>query len=123
MKTSNIVSESDIQLYLDYFKKLNDIQIQDEITIWEKKIQNDDYTHYEFLAFLKILDLLEINSNNDIQTIDVLSNTIDELKDLSDYTLDQYEGSEKQTKLLDNINKSLTECEMLYKYYNEKIIN
>jgi FtsZ-binding cell division protein ZapB len=123
MKTSSIVSESDIQLYLDYFKKLNDLQIQDEITLWENKIQDDDYTHYEFLAFLKILDLLEVKSNNDIQTIDVLSSTIEELKDLSDYTLDQYEGSEKQTKLLDNINKSLTECEMLYKYYNEKIIN
>lgn len=123
MKTSSIVSDPDIQLYLDYFKKLNDIEIQDEITLWENKIQNDDYTHYEFLAFLKILELLEINSNDDLQTIDVLSSTIDELKGLSDYTLDQYEGSDNQTKLLDNINKSLTECEMLYKYYNEKLIN
>ncbi len=123
MKTSSIICESDIHLYLDYFKKLNSKQVQDEISIWERKIQNDDYTHLEFLTFLKVLDLLEINSNNDIETIDVLGSTIEELKDLSDSTLDQYEGSENQTKLLDDINKSLTECEMLYKYYNEKIIN
>lgn len=121
---SNILSEKDIQLYLDYFKKLNDIEIQSEIDIWEKKIENDDYNHFEFLAFLKILDILEVSYNSsDIKTIDVLSNTIEELKGLSDYTLDQYQGTEKQTKLLDDINKSLTECEMLYKYYNEKIIN
>lgn len=123
MKTSNIVSESDIHLYLDYFKKLNEDQIQDEISLWENRMQNDDYTHYEFLTFLKVLELLEVDSINDIQTVDFLSNTIEELKDLSDCTLDKYEGSESQTKLLDDINKSLTECELLYKYYNEKIIN
>lgn len=123
MKTSSIVSESDIHLYLDYFKKLNENQIQDEISLWENKIQNDDYTHFEFLTFLKVLELLEVDSSNDIQTVDFLNSTIEELKDLSDCTLDQYEGEESQTKLLDDINKSLTECELLYKYYNEKIIN
>lgn len=123
MKTSRIVSESDIHLYLDYFKKLNEDQIQDEISLWENKIQNDDYTHFEFLTFLKVLELLEVDSSNDIQTVDFLNSTIEELKDLSDCTLDQYEGAESQTKLLDDINKSLTECELLYKYYNEKIIN
>ena len=119
-----IKEESDIICYIQMFKSLNQSDIKKELDDWEKLIENDSYNKYEFLTFMKILDIMEYNqTSNDTKTIDVLNNTIDELRFLTDYTLDGYQGTKGQISLLDNINKSLVECEMLYKYYNEKIVN
>lgn len=122
MKGYNISSEINIESYIEYFKALNSKEIEIELTTWEKKIQDNSYNKFEFLAFLKILDILDFNScSNDIQTIEVLNSSIEELSSLSDCTLDSYSGTKRQKELLDNINKSLSECEMLCKYYNDKI--
>ena len=118
----NINNETELSTYIMYFKSLDKKDLKYELDIWEDKIKKDSYNIYEFLTFLKILDILESNNTSNIETIKVLNETIEELETLTDHTLDKYIGSDKQKELLDNISKSINECELLLKHYNKRLI-
>ena len=121
-----ILSELDIDKYLEYFKNLNSKNKEVEINKLVERITKK-HNHYEFLLFLKIMDYIGIESEvDDLKTIDNLSDTIKELSGLSDFTLDNISSrgiTNRQRNLLDSIHKTIVECEILYRYYNEKIIN
>lgn len=119
----NINNEVEVSTYIMYFKSLDKKELKIELDIWENKIKKDTYNNYEFLTFLKILDILDNSNTNNTEIVDVLNNTIGELKELTDHTLDRYSGNTEQKDLLDNILKSIQECELLLNHYNKKIIN
>ena len=119
-----IKTEKDAELYFEYFKNINIDEQDVELSYWLDRIDNV-YNNFELLAFLKVLDYLEIDDNREsFQTIDVLSEGRKELESCLDSILDKYNPkSIKQKELLDKINESLSEYDALYKFYNEKIIN
>lgn len=120
----SIQNENDIKSYFNFFKSLNDNEISVEIEIWEDKIKRGLYNEHEFLTFTLIMDLLDMRViGEETETIKVLDKSIDELYVLTDFILDKYKGDDKEKYLLDNINRSINECEVLRKYYNKKITN
>lgn len=138
MKINEILTEQDTELYLEYFKNLTGDDFQIEIDEW-MSIMETQHTHVQFLTFLKVTDLLGYDkTRDDIKMVSLLQDSIQELSSLADYTLDTHNSQnirlvgkcriekpfgERQKKLLDDIFISIGECEMLYKYFNEKIIN
>ena len=131
---SKILSEDDINEYMAHFQKLNYIQREKELDIWEKKIQGD-HNNYELLTFLKILDYMNIDIiDSDIsEVIEVIDKSKKELTDMIDYILDTYNNyqltnkslriTDRQKSLLDKINNSISECDTINNHINEKIIN
>jgi hypothetical protein len=119
-----ITSEIDMESYLEYFKNLDSISKNKELELWEKKILGE-HNNYELLTFYGVLDYMGIDTSgpNDLNIIDTLCSSKNELNDLVDCILDKYDGHQRQNDLLDEINNTLKECDMLEKYYKEKIIN
>jgi len=138
MKINEIITEQDTDKYLEFFKTLKGNDFESELDMWNEVIQKK-HTHIQFLAFLKVTDELGYdNSSNNLEMKSVIEGSIKELSYLVDYTLDNYNSSneisinrgngpkefgDRKTKLLDSIFSTISECEILNKYYNEKIIN
>ena len=119
----SISSESEMNLYLEEFNKKKGKDYLEEIDLWTKKMEGSNYTHYDLLTFMKIMDNISPDDSDSLNQINFFSYQIEELSKLMDYLLDRYNDSPKYIEFIDKINNSLNECKSFYKYYNEKIIN
>lgn len=121
----NINSIEESNKYLDYFCNLPEIEKSKLIGVWIEKMDSNDHNNYELLTFFRITDSLGVDTtDNVIETIHFLNNSIDELSELLDYILDTYKpGNERQEGLLDQISSKIEECKYLSTFYKEKVIN
>ena len=126
----NIKTDQDMELYLEHFRQLDEEDREVELKDWEERMKGE-YSNFEFLTFLKVLDYLGIeNDNDDLFLISELDKTRKELEVIVDCILDgcktrkgEIHIHDSSKELMDQINQTLNECDSLYKYYNEKVIN
>ncbi len=112
-----------IDEYLDYFNKLPDSQKLSEIDFWVEKIKNESHNKYELMTFLKLSDIMGVDFDDKNETNQNISEIMSDLDNLSDYVLEHYEGTDRQKKLLDDINLTKEECQIMIQFLKEKIIN
>lgn len=128
MRINDIKTESDVNIYFDYFSKLREKEVEiEEVSTF---MNSNKYNNFQFLALLKISEV-----DGDAETISIINESKIELYNLINYILDKYtveksshirkmkKLSDREIKLLDEINYQLDGYDAILKYFNEKIIN
>ena len=131
MRINDIKTESDVNIYLDYFSSLKDKDKDNEIEEVSTFMESDNYNNFQFLALIKISDI-----EGDVETISYINESKKGLYSLINYILDKHtveksihprykmkKLSDREIKILDEINYQLDGYDAILKYFNEKIIN
>jgi hypothetical protein len=121
----NINSITESNEYLDYFINLNEKEKSELIDVWIEKMNSNNHNNYELLTFFRITEHLGVDTtDNVLETINFLDDSIDELDSLIDWILDKYiPGNGRQENLLQEISSKIEECKYLSNFYKEKVIN
>jgi hypothetical protein len=88
-------------------------------------MNSNNHNNYELLTFFRITEHLGVDTtDNVLETINFLDDSIDELDSLIDWILDKYiPGNGRQENLLQEISSKIEECKYLSNFYKEKVIN
>jgi hypothetical protein len=97
----NLITEQDMELYLEHFKELSEDDKDLELKDWEERMKGE-YSNYEFLTFLKVLDYLGIeNHSDDLFLISEIDKTRNELEVIVDCILDKCKTKNGDIKIHD----------------------
>lgn len=121
----NINSIEESNNYINYFCNLNKEEKSKLIDLWIEKISTNEHNNYELLTFFRITESMGIETtDNVLETINFLDNSMDEFSQLIDFILEKYvPGNKRQEDLLNKISDKIEECKYLSNFYKEKVIN